>query len=63
MALTIDLDAFTIRHLAAYVAEAVHENDRDAFSAWALETLNDDPTLADLGWPSLYRTWQGIVSH
>jgi len=52
------IDRFTLRHLGAYIAEYVWADEQDAFAAWALIQLADDPTLADYGWPSLYKAFQ-----
>ena len=50
-------DAFTLRHLAYYVDESVWDDEREAFMSWVLAQLADDPTVADVGWSSLYRSW------
>jgi len=52
------LDAFTICHLAEWTTANVHENDLVPFTDWALRVLWDDPTLADMGWALLLRSWE-----
>jgi hypothetical protein len=52
------IDSYTIAHLAAWVDSAVWEDEAEDFTRWALEQIEDDPTLADYGWPSLYRAYQ-----
>lgn len=51
------VDAFTLRHLDEYVDATLWADEADAFTVWARAALADDPTLADMGWPSLYRAW------
>ena len=51
------VDAFTVRHLSEYAAVCCWPGEADAFTAWALDQLAEDPTLADMGWPALYRAW------
>jgi hypothetical protein len=50
------MDDFTRRHLDAYIA-TIWEDEREAFERYAIESLELDPTLVDLGWPSLYRAF------
>lgn len=51
------VDAFTLRHLAEWVDMNAHYDDRENFTAWALETLARDASLVDLGWNVLHRAW------
>ena len=51
------MDDFTLRHLQAYIDNAVFDDDREDFTTYALATLADDPGLAEYGWSSMYHTW------
>jgi hypothetical protein len=52
------MDQFTFDHLVAWMDSAVRDEYRSAFLAWVVDQVEDDPTLADLGWPALYRVWE-----
>jgi hypothetical protein len=51
------MDDFTRRHLQHYADQIVWEDERSAFIAYVERSLKDDPTLADMGWPSMYRAF------
>lgn len=55
------MDDFTWSHLLTWTDDVVYDDQRDAWLDWVSTTLADDPTLADLGWPSLYRSWSVSV--
>ena len=54
------LDDFTVHHLNEYIKECVWPHDTDAFRTWVYAEVLEDPTVVDLGWPSLYRTWMHV---
>ena len=52
------MDEFTKQHLAAWIDNCVHTEDRDDFLMFATDAITDDPGLAEYGWSSLYRTFR-----
>lgn len=50
-----EMDAFTARHLAAWVDAAVYPDDQEAFVAWVTALDADDlGHYCDAGWPAAY---------
>jgi hypothetical protein len=52
------VDKFTRGHLRSFVEQVLFDDEAEAFEAWALDALADDPGLADTGWPTLVRVWR-----
>ena len=55
------IDAYTIKHLDAYIEANIWAADSVAFRLWVIEALEEDPGLADQGWTSLYRYWMNNI--
>ena len=53
----LEMDTFTLDHLADWCQENAWDDEALKFESWAIEQVNNDPTLADYGWPSLYRSF------
>jgi len=51
-------DTFTVNHLDAYIEATCFEDEREGFRAFALAQIEDDPTLLDIGWPTLLRHYR-----
>jgi hypothetical protein len=52
------MDDFTRSHLMTYTDAVVWPDEREAFLAYVERSVADDPTVVDIGWPSLYHGWQ-----
>jgi hypothetical protein len=53
------VDIFTREHLETWARIVVCEDERDEFIGWTIDQIEEDETLLELGWPSLFRSFQG----
>lgn len=54
------MDDFTFNHLHEWATDHVYDHELFDFMGYANTAINDDPTLVDVGWPSIYRTFRDV---
>lgn len=47
------MDAWTRNHLQEYADRVAYDDEREAFIAYVERSVEDDPTIVDMGWPIL----------
>lgn len=48
------MDEWTRNHLNEWTDQIAWEDERVAFVSYVERSAEDDPTITDIGWPSLY---------
>lgn len=51
------MDEFTKNSLSEWVTINVYPEDSQPFIDWAIQQTEDDPTIVNIGWPSLFHTF------
>ena len=55
------MDDFTRQHLATYAEHICYDDEREGFIAYVEQALDDDPRLADMGWPGMLKSYRRKV--
>jgi len=57
------MDDRTREHLNAWIERGgCWPDEAGSFREWVADQLDDDPTLADLGWPNLLASWRKVAA-
>ena len=57
------MDAWLEDHLQTFITEYVWFEHWSSFSEYAHAEYEYDPTIIELGWPSLYRAFQRSINN
>lgn len=52
------VDNYTIKHLHQYAEHICFDDEREGFISYTIAALEDDPGLADMGWPGMLKMYR-----
>ena len=55
------MDTFTRNHLQQYADYTAFDDEREGFVAYVVDALEDDPSLAEMGWPAMLRNYRNSL--